>query len=238
MAKIPEIAMLKILAGLLMASALTAPALAIVPIAGLVNTGRNAANTTVSTGAVVDAHWTLAGGTAWNGTGLNGNWLANDSASRWLTPAANANQSFDRTSDGIYTYSLNFDMSGLQPDGAFFAGRFAADNLVTSISLNGNALPINGPANDRWFGNWINFGASNGFIVGMNNLSFTVRNVRLASADNPTGLRVEFLTSGAEPVPEPATWAMLISGFGLVGAAARHRRRMAANGSFRRMAAN
>jgi hypothetical protein len=29
------------------------------------------------------------------------------------------------------------------------------------------------------------------------------------------------------PVPEPATWAMMIGGFGLLGAAARRRRRIA-----------
>jgi len=34
-----------------------------------------------------------------------------------------------------------------------------------------------------------------------------------------------FITPGGNVVPEPATWAMLITGFGLVGAAARRRRR-------------
>lgn len=219
--------MMRFAFALLAASALAGPALAMVPIPGLINTGRNAADTAVSTGAVVDAHWTLAGGTAWNGTGVNSNWLANNSTSRWLTPAANANQGFDRTADGFYTYSLQFDLSNLVPSTAFFTGRFMADNVVTAISLNGNALAFSGPTGNQWFRNWIPVMAGSGFVDGVNTLSFTVRNDQLACCDNPTGLRVEFTESGVNAVPEPASWAMLISGFGLVGAAAR-RRRMAA----------
>jgi hypothetical protein len=39
-----------------------------------------------------------------------------------------------------------------------------------------------------------------------------------------TGIAFEFDDFAASAVPEPATWAMLIAGFGLVGAAARRRR--------------
>jgi hypothetical protein len=215
--------MSKLLFALLAASALAAPAVATVPIAGLINTGRNPANTAVSVGAVVDAHWTLNGGTAWNGTGVNSNWMANNATSRWLTPAANANQSFDRASDGIYTYKLNFDLTNFVPSTAMFTGRFASDNVVTAISLNGNALAFTGPSGNQWFREWIAFGANSGFVSGLNSLMFTVRNDRLAGGDNPTGLRVEFTESAINAVPEPASWAMLISGFGLVGAIARRR---------------
>ena len=38
--------------------------------------------------------------------------------------------------------------------------------------------------------------------------------------DKPVG----YQDGGAGAVPEPATWEMLIAGFGLVGAAARRRR--------------
>jgi hypothetical protein len=33
---------------------------------------------------------------------------------------------------------------------------------------------------------------------------------------------------GPPPIPEPATWGLLIAGFGLVGAASRRRHRIAA----------
>lgn len=40
-----------------------------------------------------------------------------------------------------------------------------------------------------------------------------------------TGVAFEFDDFAANAVPEPATWAMLIAGFGLIGVAARRRRR-------------
>ena len=44
---------------------------------------------------------------------------------------------------------------------------------------------------------------------------------------NPSGLRVEFLDSAVTAVPEPAAWALMIGGFGLVGAASRRRAKVA-----------
>lgn len=44
-----------------------------------------------------------------------------------------------------------------------------------------------------------------------------------------TGVAFEFDDFGASVVPEPATWAMLIAGFGMVGFAARRRRGTAAH---------
>lgn len=38
---------------------------------------------------------------------------------------------------------------------------------------------------------------------------------------------VQFGGSAVNPVPEPATWAMMVSGFGLIGAASRRRTRAA-----------
>lgn len=95
----------------------------------------------------------------------------------------------------------------------------AADNLVTSILLNGNLLAASGGG----FTSWSNFGANSGFVAGTNTLAFNVTNFGQVSG-NPSGLRVEFVQSNAAVVPEPANWAMLIAGFGLVGAAARRRR--------------
>ena len=209
---------------------LAVPALATVSasvaIPGLVNSGQIAGGGSASAGTVADANWALGGGTAWNTNTINGAWLANNATSRWLTPASNGNQSFDPAADGVYTYALSFDLAGFAPATAAFTGRFATDNQVTQILLNGVQLNQAGLGS---FNIWTAFSADAGFVGGLNSLAFTVRNLRQASG-NPTGLRVEFLSSTVEPlgtgnaVPEPANWAMLIAGFGLVGAAARRRR--------------
>jgi hypothetical protein len=161
----------------------------------------------------------------WNGTGINSNWAANNTVSRWMTPTSNANQSFNPSSDGFYTYTLDFDLTGFVPTTANFAGRFLVDNKVTAITLNGNSLlssvPAGGIGGFR-SGEWTSFSALTGFVGGINTLAFVARN-QAASSGNPTGLRVEITSSAVNMVPEPASWAMLIFGFGLVGAVARRR---------------
>jgi hypothetical protein len=195
---------------------------AVVPIPGLVNSGRLLGNAAVTTGTVQEENWLLNGSARpWNSTSINRAWLANTSVSRWMTPASNGNQSFNPTVEGFYTYSLTFDLGKFVPGTAAFNGRFAADNTVTSILLNGSQITQAGLGS---FNLWTNFSASSGFVGGLNTLSFRVRNFA-GGGTNPTGLRVEILGSAYEPVPEPASWMMLISGFAVVGAALRRRRK-------------
>ncbi len=200
---------------------LATPAAAAVPIAGLVNSGQVAGGGSVSAGTVLEANW-LLNGTAqpWNSTSINGNWLGTSTVSRWMTPTSNGNASLDPISTGFYTYSLNFDLAGFIPSTASFSGRFAVDNAVTQILLNGTAIS---QAGSGTFNAWTAFSAATGFVNGVNTLAFTVRNNAQATG-NPTGLRVEFTNSSVNAVPEPASWAMLIAGFGLVGAASRRRK--------------
>lgn len=197
------------------------PGQAVVPIPGLVNSGRLLSNVGVTTGTVQERNWFI-GGTLrpWNSTTNNAAWLANSTVSRWMTPNSNGNQSLDPTVDGFYTYSLSFDLGKFVPGTASFNGRFAVDNTVTSILLNGTQITQGGLGT---FNSWTNFSASSGFIGGINTLSFRVRNFA-GRTGNPTGLRVEILGSAYDPVPEPASWATLIAGFGMVGAVLRRRR--------------
>ncbi|XHR99925.1 hypothetical protein ACFB49_15220 [Sphingomonas sp. DBB INV C78] len=174
-----------------------------------------------------DLHWDNSGGLgghAFTGSPIYSNWIANDDTSQWLTPRPQGNADFDPDEDGLYSYTLDFDLTGFDLTTANFTGRFAADNRVTSILLNGQEITGSGGTYDSW----TDFASvSDAFVEGVNTLSFNVTNFAQASG-NPTGLRVEFLTNSVSPgantpVPEPATWAMMLVGFGVVGASMRRR---------------
>jgi len=190
-------------------------------IVGLCNTGTTTATSgCAATATGPDANWKLNGSLVpFANNGINGAWIANSATSRWITSSSNPNESLDPSSNGIYNYSLAFDLTGFQPGTASFLGRFAVDNSVSSILLNGVSLGASGGT----FGTWNAFGANSGFTSGINTLTFNTFNLAQNSG-NPAGLRVEFLSSAIAAVPEPTTWAMMILGFGLIGGAMRSRK--------------
>lgn len=208
------------------AASLTSAANAVV-ITSLYNTGVDNAGV-ATTGNGADQHWLLNGGVAFTG-GNNGMfpigpWLAETADARWLTPSSNAADSFDPASDGLYTYSLSFSLAGFRPGTASFTGRYAVDNRVESISLNGTQIA--GPGGS--FTTYTNFSSAGATFADSNLLTVVVRNFASASG-NPTGLRVEFTaTDAALAVPEPATWGLLIVGFAMTGVALRRRKSVAA----------
>lgn len=224
------LAMAAVAAGLAFSGAASAAT-----ITGLYNTGVDDSHV-ATTGDAPDLHWTLSGmgfGPAAYTSGSNGTfpigpWLLEDGASRWLTPTPVAGQSLDTPAtgpDGIYSYSLSFTLP--QFTAASLDGRFASDNDVLGISLNGNALGAAAPGNPLGgFDHWTGFNATSAdFVGGTNTLTFTVRNWAWDSG-NPTGFRAEFtgsdLTAG---VPEPASWSLMLMGFGGLGAMLRSQRR-------------
>lgn len=153
-----------------------------------------------------------------NGTfPLAGNWLANDTTSSWLTPTANQSESFDTTTNGVYTWTTSFDLTGFDANTASLNGRFASDNAAIAY-LNGMQI---GTANS--FTSWSSFSAtSDDFVAGLNTLSFVLTNAPQLTG-NPTGLRVEFLSSNVAAVPEAETYAMMLAGLGLMGFVARRK---------------
>lgn len=190
-------------------------------IGGLVNTG-------VGASGAADTNYSLSNGAAestpiitqdsvWP---VDGTWLNNTpGVSRWITPTANQGQSLDPVVDGIYTYSLNFSLAGYNANSAWFNARVASDNSVV-VKLNGTQI-----FDAVGFSSWHDFNvASNSGLFGaQNTLEFIVTNDKLGSG-NPTGLRVEFLTSNVSAVPEPATYGMLLGGLALMGVVARRRK--------------
>ena len=173
-------------------------------ISGLYNTGidRNADG--------IDDHYrlsSLVSDVAYVGSGVAASWLSNSSsaASKWLTPAPNALQSYDAKSPGLYEYSLSFDLTGYREESARLAARWATDNFG-EVTLNGLTL-----GSSDAFTRWTSFEALSGFRPGLNTLTFSVTNYQQLTG-NPTGLRVEFLNSFVSPVPEPAEWLTLSAG--------------------------
>ena len=123
-------------------------------------------------------------------------------------------------SSGTYTWNLSFNLTGFDATTASFTGRFAADNSAV-VKLNGITI-----GTSSGFSSFSSFAAHSGFNAGVNVLSFVVTNVCRQSSGNPTGLRAEFLTSSVTAVPEPETYALLLAGLGLIGAAARRRKQV------------
>ena len=89
-----------------------------------------------------DTDWTLIAQPAGSGVGLgsagvryyNGAYLADTSASGWLSPSASGAGGVG----GLYTYQVQFDLTGLDPSTAVLSGGFATDSNGF-VTLNGGA---------------------------------------------------------------------------------------------------
>jgi hypothetical protein len=150
----------------------------------------------------------------------SGTWLLNTADSRWLGPTQFPATGLLNNVPGDFTYQLDFTITPLQfANTARFTARIASDNSTTSILLNGNAIAVPTGVNFR---TWTGLSVASGFVAGLNTLKFKVNNAAGATG-NPTGFRVEFLSSQVEVLPEPGTWAMFLIGFGLIGATLRRR---------------
>lgn len=183
-------------------------------ISGLVNTGSFASG-------AQDTHYVLNGNSygyvSYDNAWPVNPWLANSAASKWITPTANQAASLDPLSNGTYSWTLSFNLTGFDASTASFAGKFAADNAAI-VKLNGVAI-----GSSTGFDTYSSFAANSGFNAGLNTLEFVLTNYAQGSG-NPAGLRVEFLQSNVvAAVPEPETYAMLLAGLGLIGTISRRR---------------
>jgi len=195
-----------------------------VPIPGLFNTGVDGSGT-VLPGNSADPHYTLSTNflpgfsTAIVTSSIHPNWLANNSVSKWIAPAGNANADFPDPVGNLYIYTTTFDLTGLDPSTATITGG--------SLSDNGGTIFLNGANTGFSPGFWFlasvlsaPFTINTGFVAGVNTLEFKINNEPFGGT-NPTGLRVE-LTGTADaasaPIPEPSTILLLGSGIvGLIG---------------------
>lgn len=207
---------MKMLLALSMALAVQAPASAAV-ITGLFNTGTDANNLALAGGnGVIDPHYTILSSTSAGFAGqqavtyFNGAYVPEDANSRWISLSASGSPGSNTT-----VYRLTFDLTGLNASTASITGRAGTDN-AGFVSLNGGpGSAING------FQALVNFSFNSGFVAGVNTLDFSV-----SDFGAPTALRVDDLVGTADVVnaiPEPASWALMILGFGAVGSAMRVR---------------
>ena len=133
------------------------------------------------------------------------------------------------------TLTLAFDLSGNQRD-ATTDGFFAGFNFGSLTQAPGGHF--GGGYGDITFGAAVGTGIDrDSFIAGTVHtfsnyeISFTAGQAGTAQAFVGTSSRdnigplVDNVRLSTSAVPEPATWAMMIMGFGLVGSAARRRRR-------------
>jgi hypothetical protein len=177
-----------------------------------------------------------------NGTWPGGNGAESQWIGPVEQQGAVGNNGIFNSSTDFYVYRLIFNLAlaGLDQLTANMSLRWTADNNVNSTSTPtqnshvrlcaipdpsnrtvcgvGTAIANSQPGaeNTNPFTNApvVNIN-STAFQLGYMALDFVVYNSPIAFGENPTGLRVEFLTADAGPVPEPMTLGMM--GLGLLG---------------------
>ncbi|MGJ5813879.1 hypothetical protein [Paludibaculum fermentans] len=206
----------------------------------LYNTGVDGSHTLITTNALPDAHYsvvynppaaTSAAYVMVVGWPVGTDWLgAEGNKSRWVRPTVptGSDQPLPVVDlAGDYLFETTFSLWGFDPDTAVIDGQWASDNTGTKIFINGTEVKggfgTGSPSNG--FRKWTQFSILDGFVAGINKISFLVHN-DVQATGNPAGLRVEFKTAtAAVKVPEGAnTLGLLLMAGGLLFLASRRER--------------
>ncbi len=153
---------------------------------------------------------------------LGSAWSGDDSTSSWDVPnlpSTAGTGTYWSSAVGNYSYQTTFSLAGLNASSADIVGQFESDNALMGIYLNGNTI-YSSTKGEGAMNSWTSFTLPDAYLsAGNNTLEFVVNNAYLNSSNNgnPTGLRVEYTTANADPVPEPATLVLFV--FGLAGLA-------------------
>ena len=159
------------------------------PIPGLFSTGTDSAGTPLGQNEP-DGHYTLVAPSPVTGTPLAATsaggypippWMADNTASTWITPVAGT-----VCAPGDYFYRTTFDLTGRNLASASITGEWATDDTGVDILLNGVST---GVSSSSGFSSWASFQLTNGFVSGLNTLTFRVNNAGLSP--NPSGFRAE-----------------------------------------------
>jgi hypothetical protein len=187
------------------------------PIEGLLNTGVDEFGNVLATGQL-EQNYTMTGPSApARVIAPHPLYVAAPAGAAWIGPASGNITS----PDGDYTYSIMFDMKGLDVATAMISAQVSSDNRIR-VLLNDNLVNFDiGSEGYRFLTDLL---IEDGFESGLNTLSFVVTNEPHYKL-NPTGLLIANLSGsamGAPPVPEPSTAALLV--LGIAGLAATRRR--------------
>jgi len=125
-------------------------------------------------------------------------------------------------SEGVSMFTATFDrvdsndtlkLYGVTMDGTLqhlgYGGIFDGPGTTMGVTGAGGGAWVSGTGDDQVYTVTLNTGAYKEFWFGNNN-------------DSADGYRLDSVS--VAPVPEPATWALLIAGFGLTGSVLRRRR--------------
>ena len=158
-----------------------------------------------------------AAGYTWTGGLLT---ASGSSSGVYATPAMN-NTVFGYVSSAHIPNTATLDTPDLRSI-SFYWGSIDTYNLVEVLDAGGNVIfSVSGGDFSVADGNQF-VPATNMRVFFKAQAGEVISGLRLTS----TGVAFEFDDFAATAVPEPATWAMLIAGFGLVGYALRRRRTM------------
>jgi hypothetical protein len=142
-------------------------------------------------------------------TPLPNGWLADSAsaASRWIVLNTGVGQEGVNVGPGTYLMQTSVNLSGVDPATAVIASlRYAADNKLLSLRVNGSAVFSQNSTFAEEFGNFISLPSNLGgglFHDGANTITFELMNQE--GVVTPLGLRVE--GSVAAQVPEPGAFA-------------------------------
>ena len=113
---------------------------------------------------------------------------------------------FTLSLNGTDVYSASFGLGGGGENQVFLAATGATYSLANVVFFNGGEATIHTPLT---------------LAAGTNTLTFRYDGDAQGLGDEAWGIRA--LTVTGATVPEPAAWALLVAGFGLVGSAVRRR---------------
>ena len=182
------------LAALLMSTAAWAD-----PIPGLYNTGLDASGNRIDTNGVTDPHYRVDGKAAVTFkhpayyTMSDSQWISEQGDGGYGVPFVNG--------AATLTYTLSFDLTGLDPTTAQISGTWGVDN-AGEMYINGIKVPAGGPG----FGGSTPFSITSGFKDGLNTITFAVTDYGPPAALIVSGISGT-ASKAVPPAWSPGSWS-------------------------------